>query len=208
MPDSCLQTLPRLPARQRTIEQGCSRWVSIEVANLDDSSATEQFDAVLGRYILLYQPDPAAAIARLTRFLKPGGIVLFREVDFAIINPSFPQCELYDQIHALNTEVFRRVGFPPDFGVHLSQSHFGRRSSFPCHRSRSRDRWRAWLVFDPVGRRLAKVLLPRIRNLQLTLPPGIALDHTLAGKLEEEVVAIGSQIVGPIQYGAWTRNPF
>jgi hypothetical protein len=47
-----------------------------------------------------------------------------------------------------------------------------------------------------------------MRNLQLTLPPGIALDHTLAGKLEEEVVAIGSQIFGPIRYGAWTRKPF
>jgi ubiquinone/menaquinone biosynthesis C-methylase UbiE len=95
--------------------------VSFEVANLDDFSATEQFDAVVGHYILLYQPDPAATIARLTRFLKPGGIVVFHEVDFAIINPSFPQCELYDQIHGLNTEVFRRVGFPPDFGRRIGR---------------------------------------------------------------------------------------
>jgi ubiquinone/menaquinone biosynthesis C-methylase UbiE len=97
--------------------------VSFDVANLDDFSATEQFDALVGRYILLYQPDPAATIARLSRFLKPSGIVVFHEVDFAIINPSFPQCELYDQIHALNTEVSRRVGFlriwTPDWQSHL-----------------------------------------------------------------------------------------
>jgi ubiquinone/menaquinone biosynthesis C-methylase UbiE len=39
-------------ARQRTVEQGCSSWVSFQATNLDDFSTTEQFDAVVGRYII------------------------------------------------------------------------------------------------------------------------------------------------------------
>jgi hypothetical protein len=45
-------------------------------------------------------------------------------------------------------------------------------------------------------------------ELGLTQPVGIALDQTLAAKLEETVIALGCQITGPIQYGAWTRKPF
>jgi hypothetical protein len=40
----------------------------------------------------------------------------------------------------------------------------------------------------------------------LALPAGVTADETLAKRLEEEAVAAGSQILGPIQFGAWTRK--
>lgn len=46
-------------ARQRTVEQGCSSWVSFQTTSLQEFSTSQQFDAVVGRYVLLYQPDPA-----------------------------------------------------------------------------------------------------------------------------------------------------
>jgi len=58
-------------------------WASFEASNLAQFNTTEQFDAIVGRYILLYQPDPEALILRLLRFLKPGRIVVFPEMDFA-----------------------------------------------------------------------------------------------------------------------------
>ena len=48
-------------ARQRTMEQGCSSWVWFQAANLDDSSTTQPFDAVAGRYP---SPDDALSQAR------------------------------------------------------------------------------------------------------------------------------------------------
>ena len=44
-------------AHQRTVEQGCSTRVSFQNSSLDDFDTTEQFNAVIGRYILLYQAD-------------------------------------------------------------------------------------------------------------------------------------------------------
>jgi hypothetical protein len=41
----------------------------------------------------------------------------------------------------------------------------------------------------------------------LAMPGGVAADETLAKRLEEEVIATGTQILGPIQFGAWTRKP-
>jgi len=51
------------------------------------------------------------------------------------------------------------------------------------------------------------ILAPRMPGLGLTPPDGIVLDHTLAATLEEAVVANGCQLIGPMQYGAWTTKP-
>ena len=39
----------------------------------------EPFDAVIGRYVLMYQPDPAAMVRRLVTHLRPGGVLMFHE---------------------------------------------------------------------------------------------------------------------------------
>jgi len=48
--------------------------------------------------------------------------------------------------------------------------------------------------------------MPRLEGLGLTFPPGMPADHTLAELIEEESVRLGSQILAPAQFGAWTRN--
>src|SRR6266571_4188426 len=52
----------------------------------------DRFDAIVGRYILLYQHDPGATIRHLLRFLKPGGIVVFHEIDLTDTRSSDPPC--------------------------------------------------------------------------------------------------------------------
>jgi ubiquinone/menaquinone biosynthesis C-methylase UbiE len=41
----------------------------------------EGFDAIVGRLILMYYPDPIDALRRLLAHLRPGGIVAFQEFD-------------------------------------------------------------------------------------------------------------------------------
>jgi ubiquinone/menaquinone biosynthesis C-methylase UbiE len=193
-------------ARQRTVEQGCSSWVSFQTTNLQEFSTSQQFDAVVGRYVLLYQPDPAATLRHLIRFVRPGGIVAFHEVDFTLPHYSCPPCEQADQIAALIPETFRRVGLPPDFGRYLGRTYLDAGLPFP-----------ALVAEIPVGGAprsdgfalLASTvvsLAPRFAELGLAMPPGWAADETLAERLEAAVVAQGSQVVGSTQYGAWARK--
>jgi SAM-dependent methyltransferase len=193
-------------ARQRTEQQGCASWVSFQTANLDDFSTTEQFDAVVGRYVLFYQPDPAATIRRFARFLNAGGIVVFHEIDNDVRNPSFPPCDLYDRVYALIPEVFRRGGVPPDFGRGLGKSFLDAGLTFPTVVAEAVVGGGRGSFLVPWVAATVLSLVPRMADLQVTLPTGIALDHTLAGKLEEAVVVLGSQLLGPMQYGAWTRK--
>ena len=48
------------------------------------------FDAVVGRWILMYLPDPITALRRLASRLRPGGIIAFNEMDLTFPPNTFP----------------------------------------------------------------------------------------------------------------------
>lgn len=194
-------------ARQRTVEQGCSSWVSFQATSFDDFSTAEQFDAVVGRFVLLYQPDAAAVLRHMLRFVKPGGIVVFHEMDFSFIHSSFPACEVWDQSVALVAEAFRRAGLLPDFGRRLARTYLDAGLSFPTLLGDTPVGGGRGSYFYPWIANTLVSLAPRFANLGLSLPDGVAADSTLAVKLEQAAVAQGSQLVGPTQFGAWSRRP-
>src|SRR5947208_9812845 len=41
----------------------------------------QQFDAVVGRLVLMYYPDPVDAIRKLARHVRRGGLIIFQEFD-------------------------------------------------------------------------------------------------------------------------------
>jgi ubiquinone/menaquinone biosynthesis C-methylase UbiE len=194
-------------ARRRVESEGYSGLVDIEIADLNDFDVETRFDALVGRYVLQYLPDPAAALRRLTRLVRPGGVIVFHDKDFSNANPTWPPCRLWDECYALMTRLFEAAGTPPDFGRRLTRTFL--------------DAGLPWPTLEAVGPTggapgsalypwLASCLLavePQLKQAGIGLPPGITIDRTLAGRLEKAVLEQGSQILGPIQYGAWTRMP-
>lgn len=65
-------------AKQRAAEAGIEH---IEFVHSDFTHyiPPSPVDAIVGRLVLCYQPDPAAPLAALVRHLRPGGIVAFQE---------------------------------------------------------------------------------------------------------------------------------
>src|ERR1051326_5447948 len=49
-----------------------------DVANLPFGP---EFDAVIGRVVLMYRSDPESDLKALVRYLRPGGTVIFQELD-------------------------------------------------------------------------------------------------------------------------------
>jgi hypothetical protein len=58
-----------------------------------------------------------------------------------------------------------------------------------------------WLAYTP------RVLEPVPAKVGLSLPENVVSDDTLADQLEQAVLEEGSQVLGALQYGAWTRVP-
>jgi 2-polyprenyl-3-methyl-5-hydroxy-6-metoxy-1,4-benzoquinol methylase len=64
-------------ARRRASAAGVT-WVKFAASEVDRFETPEDLDALIGRLILLYLPDPAPVLRGLAGRLRPGGIVAFR----------------------------------------------------------------------------------------------------------------------------------
>ena len=90
-------------------------------ANVNEFTDATQFDAVVGRYVLLYQSDSAASLRHVTTLLHPGGVLIFHEMDFSDC-PAWPEPTLWRRVGSILNEAFRRAGVPPDFGMRLTRT--------------------------------------------------------------------------------------
>jgi ubiquinone/menaquinone biosynthesis C-methylase UbiE len=192
-------------ARARTVEQGCSSWTSFQAVNLDDFTTDELFDAVVGRYILIYTPDASATLRTLLRFLKPGGIVAFHELHMVDTQSSQPRCEVYEQVYHLVRDAFVRAGMALDSGASLGPDFVGAGLPFPTI-----------IAENLIGGARGSYIYPWLSNTLMSVKPKlealgihptIEIDTTLPQRVEEAVLASGSQVCAPTQYGAWTRKP-
>ncbi len=69
------------------------------------------FDALVGRLVLMYMADPAAALKQLIQRLRPEGIVAFEETDFTIYRSfSRPDTPLMNKLVEWLLAVFERSG--------------------------------------------------------------------------------------------------
>lgn len=58
------------------------RNVKFVVAEMEGFQPERTFDAIVGRYFLLYMSNPEATIAQAVQWLRPGGSLAFLEMDF------------------------------------------------------------------------------------------------------------------------------
>ena len=77
------------------------------------------FDAIAGRFILMYMPDPPLVLHGLAEYLKPGGIVAFMEPSWATARVISSHLPTYDMIVDTITESFVRSGANPELGIAL-----------------------------------------------------------------------------------------
>ena len=193
-------------ARERAADAHCAGWVEFQEVGLDEFSTDLQFDALIGRFILLYLPDAAATIRRLLSFVRPGGIVVFHEIDFSRPVSSDPPCDIWDRAYGLVSEVFRKAGFPPEFGRRVGKSFVDAGLPFPTLCADvTTGGGKGSFLYPWVAWTLASVR-PQLDALGIS-KPDFPLDAGLVEILEAAVTRTGSQLMGPTLVGAWARKP-
>ena len=70
--------------------------VSFRVVDPFAASFEQPFDAVAGRYVLQFQPEPVAALRAVAAHARPGGLVAFHEIDWGGVD-SFPPVAAYNR---------------------------------------------------------------------------------------------------------------
>jgi SAM-dependent methyltransferase len=77
------------------------------------------FDAVAGRFILMFLPDPASVLRSLLQVLKPGGILAFQEPSWKPFLAYNAQFSLYSKLLNAIHETFLHSGVNPEMGPDL-----------------------------------------------------------------------------------------
>lgn len=104
-------------AEQRARLAGTTQ-VSFVRADLRHLAFEEPFDAVVGRFVLMYLSHPVDALRRLSRHLRPGGLVAFQEFQFEGLMrtwPAVPGSE-YEKALGWVLETFRAAGVNTNMG--------------------------------------------------------------------------------------------
>ncbi len=190
-------------ARARTIGVSNATFVEGELSGV---RLGRTFDALAGRYILMFQPDPAAVLRNLASHVKPGGIVVFHEPDWdgARSTPPVATYDLccrwiVDTLIGTNTEHLMGAKLPATFasaGLPTPRMHL---ESFVGAGANAPDEIR--LITD-----IVRTVLPEMERLGI-VKPGQVDPGTLADRVRDELVAARGVVVGRSEVGAWTRTP-
>ncbi len=97
-------------ARRRAEERGVPnvRFVAGDLGELP--AGFGPFDAVVGRYVLVHQPDIPAALRGLAALVRPGGLVAFHEVELRMSAFSEPVNPLGAQVYGWLRDAFEAGG--------------------------------------------------------------------------------------------------
>jgi 2-polyprenyl-3-methyl-5-hydroxy-6-metoxy-1,4-benzoquinol methylase len=76
------------------------------------------FDAVVGRYVLQFQSNPAELLAAVAAHAKPGAVIVFHELDWSGAR-SVPSAPTYDRFCAWAVQTLERSGASAYMGLHL-----------------------------------------------------------------------------------------
>ncbi len=189
-------------ARARVASAGFST-VEFRHGDIQAIEDFDFFDAIVGRWVLMYLPDPVRTIQQVVEHLRPGGVVAFQESDLSKPARPFPAGPLHHRIGALMTP----PGGGPDLemGPKLFQTFVRAGLRAPQVRVESpAGGGQTWPGYTYVAETM-RSLLPFLERLGITSGDEIGVD-TLADRLRDEITAVdGIQILPPL-VSAWTRR--
>ena len=194
----------------RAVQQARRRAAALKVnhlrfqaADLETIDLPLTFDALIGRFILMFLADPTGTLARMIGRLAPGGVVAFVETDLEVARsiPAVPRVET-----ALEwiRETFRRAGISPDLGPLLWRLFRDAGLEEPrlvvrqkLHPAPCRDgvRWVSELV---------RSLIPEMQRLGVASAKEVGIE-TLEEELHQELLSREATLCTPLVVGACSR---
>jgi 2-polyprenyl-3-methyl-5-hydroxy-6-metoxy-1,4-benzoquinol methylase len=179
--------------------------VSFRVGDPAEMTFDHPFDAIVGRYVLMFQADPTQMLRKLGAHLQTGGLVAFHEPDWDGVR-SFPPVPTYDRCCQWLVQTLRLSGADPRFGAKLHSTFVAAGLPAPTMRLESVIAGGA-TGSDQVHFKtdLALTLLPEMERLGVATHEEVQ-PSTLAERIQVEMVASESIVVGRAEIGAWSRK--
>ena len=176
------------------------RNVTFTKTDAGDIPNDEPFDAAVGRYILMFLPDPVSVLRSLARLVRPGGVVAFQEPDWTSFLQASARLPLWSTGASLLVETLQRTGANSQMGLILPRVFQDAGLPAPSTRYNILTGSESWLPD----------CLHSVRPKMIDL--GLSLDRlgdfeTLSQRLSDEVAAYTAATPLPSIVSAWSRKP-
>lgn len=189
-------------ARARVAEAGLHN-VTFTQSDVSHFAGDKPFDAVVGRFILQFLPDPVSTLRSISQLVRPGGVVAFQEPTWTPILPLARELTLWSACASLICESLERSGGNTEMGLALYRlfqqaglSAPTLQMEIPVGDDHAAARW----IYD-----LFCTLLPQVRQLNLSLMALGDLDN-LFEKIHSEAVASKNPVPCVALIGACSRK--
>ena len=193
-------------ARQRATDAGMQN-VEFIAGDARSLTFTEKFDAIVGRFVLMYMADPGEAFAKLITHLKPGGIAAFQEPEYTLY-PAFlhPDTPLMNQLITWILDVFEHSGAHLNMGIGLYQAFVDAGLPPPAMHLESpigaAETWTGYRYMATIF----QSLLPLLEKYELATAEQVDVD-TLAARIRQEVITSKRPFFLPLHVTAHATLP-
>lgn len=162
------------------------------------------FDAVVGRFVLMYYADPIRAIRSLARHLRPGGIMVFQEYDMSYVR-SHPAAPTFERASKLMTGTLHTMGTRVHLGADLYSVFVSAGLPGPSMRMDvligGGDKFPGYEILAET----IQSLLPAMERFGIATAAEVNVP-SLAERMREEVMARNGVAFSPALIGAWSRK--
>jgi ubiquinone/menaquinone biosynthesis C-methylase UbiE len=181
--------------------------VQFQCATVDDPRPRAPVDALVGRFVLMHQADPALALQAAARHVRAGGVVAFLEshMSAAVAGVhSWPHAPTYHRVLRTMVDIVTAAGAHPDMGLRLRRTFLEAGLPEPQLWLQARvDGGADAEVYRYVAESL-RSLLPLAERLGVDTLPAGDLD-ALETRLRDEALAAGGVLTSWLVVGAWCR---
>ena len=193
-------------ARARAGAAGLAN-IEFRHGDLADLEVPDDFDAVVGRWILMYLADPVDLLRRVQVHLRPGALVAFQEsADLTAPIRAFPATPLHDDIARWTTPLDNGGGPVTNMGLQLYRTFLEAGLLRPQLRQEAPiGGGPDWPGYAYIAGSM-RSLLPVLEQRGLVTATEVDVD-TLEDRLRAEVVERHAVLVLPTVIGAWARRP-
>ncbi len=180
--------------------------VDIVAGDLASIQLDQEFDAIVGRFILMWLPHPRDILARVLQYLRPGGVVAFQDNDFTFGVMTSSPLPLIETIGKLMTQTQSQPG--PDFHMGLKLHRLYQEVGLVPPQLTLQaplGTGREWTGYEFIAETMA-MLKPRMEQLGIAIPDELTDAASLAERIRDEAVENNAVIVLPACVGAWSRK--
>jgi len=190
-------------ARERAHDQNRHNVSFLQCELSEPVPGLVQFDAIVGRRVLMYLPNPVDAIRCLITALRPSGVVVFQESDSTMVPGRLAPLPLHDQVIGWMWQTVEREGANIHMGFDLPSVLD--QAGLIVEHVRAEAVIQGQDTHPPLAH-IVRAMLPRI------IKHGVADEkemdiETLEQRLAAERLAANSVYVSDMAFGAWARKP-